>query len=210
VVRELLAGLGPRHRGDGGARAAEARTRIDEEVRGRAGDLTWVMEGMREVLQEDVAVTCDTAQISYNGVLPARFASEPRSCFNPTGYATLGYALPAGVGAKLARPDRRTLVVAGDGGFLFTLSELAVAVDQNLQLPIVVTNNRGYGEIREQMIGRGIDPFGVSFEAPILTQVAEAFGARGTVARDPAELREALAVAFQADGPTLIEVALPR
>ncbi len=208
AVRELLAGLGPARQGDGVARAREARRRVDDEVRARAGDLTDVLGGMRQVLEEGATVVCDTTQLSYLGVLPARFAREPRSCFNPTGYATLGYALPAGIGAKLARPDRRTLVVAGDGGILFTLSELAMAVDLNLQLPIVVTNNRGYGEIREQMLGRGIRPFGVTFDPPRFQQVAEAFGARGAVARDASEVRYALDAAFEAEGPTLIEVAL--
>jgi 5-guanidino-2-oxopentanoate decarboxylase len=209
TVRALLAELGPERQGEGAARAREARRRVDEEVRGRAGDLTWVMEGMSEALSEDVIVACDTTQLTYYGVLPARFARRPRSCFNPTGYATLGYALPAAIGAKVARPDRRALVVAGDGGVLFTLPELATAVDLALQLPIVITNNRGYGEIREGMVARRIDPFGVTFDPPRFTQVAEAFGARAAVAHDAAELRAALRTAFQVEGPTLIEAVLP-
>ena len=210
TARALLAGLGPDRQGDGPARAREARRRADEEVRARARDLTWVMEGMSEVLHQDVIVACDTTQLTYQGVLPARFARQPRSCFNPTGYATLGYALPAAIGAKMARPDRRALAVAGDGGILFTLPELATAVDLGLQLPIVVTNNRGYGEIREGMVARHIDPFGVTFDPPSFTQVAAAFGARGAVAHDATELRGALDTAFQSDGPTLVEAVLSR
>ena len=102
----------------------------------------------------------------YNGVVPARFTRTPRSCLNPTGYATLGYALPAGIGAKLAQPDRQLAVVSGDGGILFTVAELSVAVDLKLPLPIVVLNNHGYGEIRQAMISHGIEPFGVTFEPP--------------------------------------------
>ncbi len=208
AARELLAGIGPVQGGEGAARAREARVRLDDEVRTRAGALADVMEGIQMALDEDVVVACDTSQISYNGVLPARFARLPRSCFNPTGYATLGYALPAGIGAKLARPDRRTLVVAGDGAILFTLSEIGMAVDLKLQLPIVVTNNRGYGEIRQAMVAHGIDPFGVTFDPPTFSQVAQAFGASGVVARKASDVSRALDVAFDTDGPTLIEVPL--
>jgi acetolactate synthase-1/2/3 large subunit len=146
--------------------------------------------------------------LCYNGIVPARFIRTPRSCLNPTGYATLGYALPAGVGAQLAQPDRRVIVVAGDGGILFTLPELAMAVDLKLRLPIVVVNNRGYGEIRQAMVARGIKPFGVTFDPPKFPAVAEAFGAHGVLVSEPSELERAIGAAFDADGPTLIEAVL--
>ena len=84
---------------------------------------------------------------------------------------------------------------------------LAVA-DLKLRLPIVVVNNRGYGEIRQAMVARGIEPFGVTFDPPRFPQVAEAFGARGELVSEPSQLERALRAAFEADGPTLIEAAL--
>ena len=163
---------------------------------------------IRSCLDDNTVVVCDTSMLCYNGIMPARFASTPRSVLNPTGYATLGYALPAGIGAKLAQPDRRVVVLSGDGGILFTLSELSVAVDHKLPLPIVVVNNRGYGEIRQAMVSRGIEPFGVTFDPPLFPLVAEAFGAKGKLVSEPDELVRALRMAFEADGPTLIEAAL--
>jgi len=81
-----------------------------------------------------------------------------------------------------------------------------MAVEQKLQLAIVITNNHGYGEIRRGMISRGIEPIGVTFDPPKFSLVAGAFGADSAVVSDPSELERALQAAYQRDGPTLIEV----
>ena len=69
----------------------------------------------------------------------------------PIGYGCLGCALPMAIGAKLAAPDRPVAALAGDGGVMFTVQELATARDLGLPLPIVVYDNSGYGEIRDAM-----------------------------------------------------------
>ena len=208
TIRRLLGELkaGP---GRGGAvRAANARARLDREIAARGAGSITAARAIQSCIGERTIVACDTSMLCYNGIIPARFATTPRSCLNPTGYATLGYALPAGIGAKLAQPDRAVIVVAGDGGILFTLSELSMAVDQKLQLPIVVVNNRGYGEIRQAMVARGIEPFGVTFDPPRFPQLAEAFGASGVLVSEPEDLERVLHDALEADGPTLIEARL--
>jgi thiamine pyrophosphate-dependent acetolactate synthase large subunit-like protein len=68
--------------------------------------------------------------------------------------------------------------------------------------------NRGYGEIRQAMVSRGIEPFGVTFDPPRFRLVAEAFGAKGQLVSEPDELVRALRAAFESEGPTLIEAAL--
>jgi acetolactate synthase-1/2/3 large subunit len=208
TIRHLLAGLKPAQPSGGAARARAARERLDDEIEARAAGATRAASAIQNCLDDATVVVCDTSMLCYNGMIPARFAKAPRSCLNPTGYATLGYALPAGIGAKLAQPDRRVVVLSGDGGILFTLSELSLAVDLKLQLPIVVVNNRGYGEIRQAMISRGIEPFGVTFDPPRFPLVAEAFGAKGELVSEPSQLERALRAAFQAAGPTLIEAVM--
>jgi thiamine pyrophosphate-dependent acetolactate synthase large subunit-like protein len=208
AVRRLLEGLrAPRTRG-GAHRSGVARGQLEPEIQARGTGSMAAAAAIQSCLDDDTIVVCDTSMLCYNGIIPARFANTPRSVLNPTGYATLGYALPAGIGAKLAQPDRRVVVLSGDGGILFTLSELSVAVDLRLPLPIVVVNNRGYGEIRQAMVSRGIEPFGVTFDPPRFPLVAEAFGAKGQLVSEPDELVRALRAAFESDGPTLIEAAL--
>jgi acetolactate synthase-1/2/3 large subunit len=124
----------------------------------------------------------------------------------PTGYATLGYAVPAAIGAKLAAPDRPVVALVGDGGLLFTVSELATAAELGIPLPVVVPNNGGYGEIRDQMIDEGIDPVGVDLRVPDLPLLGRAFGGEGLRVDDPAALAPALREALERPGPTVIEM----
>ena len=86
------------------------------------------------------------------------------------------------------------------------MQELATAVDLRLPLPIVVVDNGGYREIRDQQAARSIPPVGVDLPAPDLVALAAAFGARGARAEDPGVLTALVADALSADRPTLIHV----
>ena len=92
-----------------------------------------VLDALREVLPDDGIVVSDMTQIAYTGATQFT-CRRPRSWFHPQGFGTLGYALPAAIGAKLAAPERAVVAVAGDAGFLFTVQELATAVE--LELPL--------------------------------------------------------------------------
>ena len=94
----------------------------------------------------------------------------------------------------------------GDGGLLFTMAELATAAELGLPLPVVVPNDRGYGEIRAQMEAAGIEPIGVDLRVPDLPRLGEAFGGAGLRVDDPAALEGALREALERPGPTLVEV----
>ncbi|MGH2992300.1 MAG: thiamine pyrophosphate-dependent enzyme, partial [Solirubrobacterales bacterium] len=126
----------------------------------------------------------------------------------PTGFAPLGYGIPAGIGAKLAHPDRDVVVLVGDGGAMFTLPELAVAVELGLAIAIVVVNDGGYGEIRREMIATGQPLLGVDLTTPDFADLARAFGARGETIADPAQLPDLLSGAFATPTPTVIDVRL--
>ena len=81
----------------------------------------------------------------------------PRRWFNAsTGYGTLGYGLPAAIGAKLAEPGRPVISLMGDGGIQFTLPELASAVEARVGVIVLLWNNQGYGEIKRYMERRDI------------------------------------------------------
>ena len=94
----------------------------------------------------------------------------------PSAFGTLGYSLPAAIGAKIAQPDRPAIAIIGDGGFLFTCTELLTAVENDIGLPVLVWNDRGFGTIRMNMKSRGMLPLGVNFSIPDLTNVAKGFG----------------------------------
>jgi acetolactate synthase-1/2/3 large subunit len=142
----------------------------------------------------------------YYGALGALPAQRPRSFLYPTGFGTLGYAVPAATGAALACPDRRVLALSGDGGLMFTLPELAAAAVLGLALPVVVFVNEGYGEIRNEMVDAGFPPVGVELPPPDLLGAARALGCAGAHAADPDALAAAVESAFERRVPTLITV----
>lgn len=142
----------------------------------------------------------------YYGSVHQLVATQPRRFLYPVGYATLGYALPAAIGAKLAQPDVRVLGLSGDGGAMFTIAELATAVELELAIPLIVVDNGGYGEIRAEMVARGAPTLGVDLHTPDFVALAEAMGARGVRIDDVTLLSAELERAFAGDGPTLLSI----
>ena len=153
-----------------------------------------------------LVVAGDSCQPVYGGNLTFD-APAPRSWFNSsTGFGTLGYGLPAAMGAKIAAPGAAVVALIGDGGLQFTLPEIATAVEARLPLPILLWNNRGYGEIKTYMRARDIPEIGVDIHTPDFAALARGFGARAVAAASLEALVAAVETALAADGPTLIEI----
>jgi acetolactate synthase-1/2/3 large subunit len=158
-----------------------------------------------DVLPADRIVAVDSTQPGY-AANHALDVDLPGSWLMPIGYGCLGTALPMAIGACLAAPDRPVLAIAGDGGVLFTLPELAAARDLGLSLPLIVWNNSGYGEIRDAMRDSGMTVLGTDASAVDLPRVAEGFGCIGARAESLDHVRELVSSALHAPVPTLIEV----
>ncbi|MFC4948966.1 5-guanidino-2-oxopentanoate decarboxylase [Pseudonocardia sp. GCM10023141] len=190
----------------GSARAAELRAACRAEARHDAGPYEAVNAAVRAALPADGVLTGDSSQVTYFGSVHFFDVPAPRRfCYTP-GYATLGYGLPAGIGASLARPGSPVATLLGDGAFMFSVQELATAVELRLPLPIVVVDNGGYREIRDQEHSRGIAPVGVDLHVPDLALLATAFGAHGTRTTDTAAIGELVHDALGADRPTVIHL----
>jgi thiamine pyrophosphate-dependent acetolactate synthase large subunit-like protein len=205
-ARELVTGLAAALP----ERAPEDLEAVREAIRAEALEdgAPWLplMGALDEALGENGILAGDSTQASYYGAVHLLPMDARRRFIYPTGYATLGYALPAAIGAKLAAPERPVIALIGDGGLLFTVSELATAAELGLPLPVVVPNNGGYGEIRDQMVEAGINPVGVDLRVPDLPKLGEAFGGAGLRVEHPGALGPVLREALERPGPTLIEV----
>ncbi|XVO88865.1 5-guanidino-2-oxopentanoate decarboxylase [Pseudomonas palleroniana] len=149
----------------------------------------------------------DSTQPVYSGNLTLNL-DHPRRWFNSsTGYGTLGYALPAAIGAWLGRGDGQPVVcLIGDGGLQFSLPELASAVEARTPVIVLLWNNQGYEEIKKYMVNRAIEPVGVDIYTPDFIGVAKALGCAAERVRGIEPLRAALRAATDRQGPTLIEV----
>jgi thiamine pyrophosphate-dependent acetolactate synthase large subunit-like protein len=162
---------------------------------------------LRARLADDAIVVSDQTGINY--WMEWHFpVLAPRTFLYPVGSATLGYAVPAAIGAKIARPDRQVVAVAGDGGFLYSVNELATAVKYRLPIVFLVLNDDRYGAIKwlqEKIFGRWGE---TDLANPDFPALARAFGAAGARVAGLEALGSALDRALAHPGPTLLELPL--
>lgn len=161
---------------------------------------------IREELGEDGIFVEELTQVGYASrqVMPAY---RPYT-FISTGYqGTLGWGFPTALGVKAAHPDRPVLSVAGDGGFMFAVQELATAVQHGIGLVTLVFNDNAYGNVKrmqKELYGNRV--IASDLRNPDFVRLAESFGARGLRARTPDELRGAIREGFDGDGPAVVEI----
>ena len=163
------------------------------------------LDAIRKAMPDDGMVFTDMTQIAYTGNFHYP-CERPRNWFHPNGFGTLGYAMPAAIGGKIAKPEAAVAAIAGDAGFLFTVQDLGTAVEQHLALPIILWNNDALGEIANGMTARGIPELGVRPKNPDYLELAKAFGARAERPDSIDALTVSISRALSADRPTLIEV----
>lgn len=132
---------------------------------------------------------------------------KPRTFLYPVGSAVLGYAVPAAIGAQIANPGTPVLAAMGDGGFMFSVNELATAVKYRLPAVFLVLNDNRYGAIKwlqERMFeGRWGE---ADLANPDFVKLAHAFGAHGVRVKGFDDLGDALRAGFGADRPTVVEL----
>ncbi|MEV6238321.1 5-guanidino-2-oxopentanoate decarboxylase [Lentzea sp. NPDC051838] len=165
-----------------------------------------LVEAMQEVLAPGAIIAADSAMACYYGTLSNLPLEAPASFLYPTGFGTLGYGLPAAIGAKMGAPDRQVVALHGDGGVMFTLPELATAAQERLALPVIICDNGGYGEIRREMADRSEPVHGVNLPGIDFARVAKGLNCHGLTLDDEDKFAAALRKAFTADRPTVLHV----
>lgn len=165
----------------------------------------WLKQ-LRHIAPADTVFAGDACQLVYSGafLMPMQ---HPRHWFYPAGYCALGNALPNGIGAKLAMPDTPVVVLAGDGGFMFTMPELVTAAELKLALPIIIWENGGLKQIQDDMDHRQIKRVGVEGINPDFVALAKACYCNGTKCNTPEEFESAFNDALSADRPTVIVIS---
>ncbi|MEV6899634.1 thiamine pyrophosphate-binding protein [Amycolatopsis sp. NPDC051372] len=135
---------------------------------------------------------------------------EPRSYMKPVNFGQMGFALPAAIAAKRARPDRPVVVLIGDGSLGMTVSELETAVRERLAITVVVLNDSAYNNIRQEQLALLDGPryIGVDFGNVDFATVARGFGAHGQTARGAADTEAALRTALAREGPAVVDVKI--
>ncbi|MFT5502929.1 MAG: acetolactate synthase-1/2/3 large subunit [Gammaproteobacteria bacterium] len=189
------------------SRQGEERTaRIRKTILGK-GDPGYdhFFESIRKELPS-LIIAGDSNQPVYYAWLHYE-VNQPRKYFHSaSGFGTLGYAIPAAVGAKLANPDLPVMALIGDGSAQFTLTEMASAVEANTAVIFLIWNNTGYSEIKRFMADRDIPQIGVDIHTPDFQGIAKAMGCDTARVVDFASLQAALKKAAVTTRPMMIEV----
>lgn len=165
----------------------------------------YVLKKISEIAEEDAIMTVDVGQ---NQLWCARNfdIKGSRSFFASGGLGTMGYSLPAAVGAKIADPNRRVIAVMGDGSFQMSMFELGTIVNNNVNIIILLFNNSGLGLVREIQKNTNIGNFGVEFDYnPDFVKLVEVYGLRGKRVTCNEEFEDAYREAMESKSTFLIE-----
>ena len=171
-------------------------------------DLEGIYRDILNILTDDASITCDAGDFGSWLIRYYKW-NKPRTFFGPTTGA-MGYALPAAIAARLARPQAPALAFAGDGGFAMTMSELETAVRLKLTgLVVLVFNNNNFGTIRRhqnrefpgRVVGTGLGK--IDFSA-----IAKAMGAEGFRVSKNGEFAKTFKAALNAGRPAVIDITL--
>ena len=204
LINTQLQDLGKQDSGSA-AGIAKLRQKIWRYCQARAPEGVELVQTLRKALPRDTIIVSDLTVAAYwcRRLLDIY---EPRTNIYPWGFCTLGFGLPAAIGAKVARPDRPVVVLCGDGGFLFNCQELAVAAQFDVPIVALVFNDSAYGVLKPQQMARYGQAHAVDLVNPDFVALAGAFGVDGCRVTSIEQLGPAVAKAIEADRSALIEL----
>ncbi|ANA40147.1 biosynthetic-type acetolactate synthase large subunit [Geobacter anodireducens] len=171
----------------------------------------YVIQKLRELSEPDAIIATDVGQ---HQMWTAQFFTftKARTLLSSGGLGTMGYGLPAAMGAQAAYPDRQVIAICGDGGFQMNMQELATLVQNRLPVKICILNNNFLGMVRqwqELFFDRRYSQ--TCMELPIdFIKLAEAFGATGLQATKVDEVEGTIRKAFETPGPVIMEFKIAR
>jgi acetolactate synthase I/II/III large subunit len=208
ILQHLLAEL-PRHNGKRASRAAELRERqaVWHKRMAKLQPQIAFLDAIRAELPEDGIFVDEVTQIGFAARLLFP-VYRPRTFLSPGYQDPLGWGFATGLGAQHARPDVPVVAISGDGGFLFTATELATAMRHKIPLTTIVFNDFGYGNVRRIQRERyGNRQIGTDLFNPDFVGFAKSFDAAAERTTTPEQLRAALRrVLARRDVPAVIEV----
>ncbi len=185
------------------------RQEVDySHVSGEVLSASAVVSEVLRLAPEDSIFSVDTGYSFWHTVTRVR-ARVPRRYLCSAGNSAMGFALPAAIGAKLARPEKRVIAFVGDGSFMMSSQELATAVELNIDLIVVVLNDSGYGSIRdyqEQSFAGRL--FACKYRSPDIEMIAKAYGARSATAKTREEVKEFVEEAFKMGGVNVLDARI--
>lgn len=211
VLRSLLPMVEEKPREDWLAHVADLKEKYPLQV-SSTGDLRVPRELIvrtAALLDDDTIVATDVGQHQMWTAQTYPFR-RPRQWLTSGGLGTMGFGMPAAIGAALACPDRRVVCFSGDGSFLMNVQELATAVEQNVNIKIVLMNNSALGLVHQQQdLFYGKRFFASQYEKQVdFVRIAEGFGMKAFDLSECGDPMKTLSAAVRHDGPCLIHAPI--
>lgn len=189
---------------------AGIRAGIRDRLEKAAPLQTAIIGSINDVLKEDAILVADITNIGYWSEIAYR-VDRPRSYIDSSYFATLGFAFPTALGAKIANPDKKVVALCGDGGFPYAATEMATAVQEDINTVTIIFSDKAYGTVtgiqRREFGSRFV---GNTLYNPDYVKFAEAYGAIGIKCENQEDLDDKLRTALSADRPVIIEVPVPQ
>ncbi len=169
-----------------------------------------VIEELHRITKGDCIIATDVGQ--HQMWIAQLFPFErPRSLLTSGGLGTMGYGLPAGIGAKFAAPDRDVVVVSGDGSIQMNIQELGTAVQYGVDIKVIILNNYYLGMVRQWQERFYAERYSYSaMSVPNFVKLADAYGAKGFRIEKSKDLAATMKEAFATPGPVLIDIVIPK
>lgn len=190
----------------------EHETVMKKELYPTQGEITMaeVVRRVSEKTKNNAVIVADVGQHQMISARYSKFAKSD-SFITSGGSGTMGFALPAAIGAKVARPDREIVAIIGDGCFQMTIQELGTIAQEKLPIKIIILNNNFLGMVRQwqQLFFDKRYSF-VELKNPDFVQVAKGFYVPGEKVAKREELDHALDTLFKTDGPYLLDITVAK
>uniref|UniRef100_UPI0025E21E25 thiamine pyrophosphate-dependent enzyme n=1 Tax=Novosphingobium sp. UBA1939 TaxID=1946982 RepID=UPI0025E21E25 len=194
-----------RPRADVEAEVARLRAELRAGEKGLDAIYLSALDAISASLPSETMIFTDMTTIAYAGNYLYPATTKGR-WIHPAGFGSLGYALPAAIGAAIGKPGAKVVAIVGDGGFQFTLTELAVMAEKALPVVVVLWNNKCFGQIHKGMVQRNVSPVGTVYPTPDFIAIAHAYGIAAHAPATTDEACRSITEAMAAGAPAVIEL----
>ena len=212
VARQLLEGIGGRdvYKGDSYRKEIDSmREQVYKNLQEKWGNETRTFEAIRAVTPKDTIFSLD-ATVPTSRAIRCLPIYQPRTFMYPHGWAGIGFAFPAGMGAKVGKPNQPVVCVTGDGGFQYNFQELATAAQYGINPIILMFNDNAWGVLKGYQANNYNSRFlGTDLVNPDFVKLFESYGFEGAKVSTVEQLSRALEQAVASDRTQLIEVQTP-
>lgn len=164
----------------------------------------YVIQSMRRILEKDAIICVDVGDHTYH--FYKKFICEGHKTYLNANMASMGFALPASIAAKINYPERQVICLASDGGFAMLMADFTTAVRENLNIVVVLFHDCVLKNIKKELIRDGYPIYGVEFPNPNFAEFARSCGGFGIRVENPDKMNDALEQALSSGKPSIVEV----